>query len=210
MRPDPSQDRTVVFGVLGGVAAGKTTVAARLAGPIGLVLSADELARKALDAPSVLAQLAEALGPEAIGPDGRADRAFLARRVFTREQDRMRLEGWIHPIVRARILEDLEQARERGVPRVVLDVALLLENEAQHGLASLCDHLVWVEVDPEERERRAIHSRGWKPGEVARRESVQMPLGEKRARADFVVRNEGTLEELNAAVDAILKEAEAL
>ncbi len=205
----PRQPRTLVFGVLGGVAAGKTAVAERLAGPDGQVLSADELVQEALDTPALQAHLRAAFGPGAVAADGRTDRELVARAVFADAGRRRDLEGWIHPIVRARILADLDEARRRGVPRVVLDVPLLLENDAQHGLASLCDHLILVEVDPEQRDRRAVLSRGWEPGEVARRDAAQMPLDQKRARADFVVRNEGALEDLNAAVDEILAETGA-
>lgn len=196
--------RPVVFGVLGGIAAGKSAVSARLAGPEGLVVDADALAREALESPPVQARLRAAYGDDVVGPDGRTRRDLVAERVFGSTRERRRLEGWIHPVVRARILAALDDAEERGVERVVLDVPLLLENDAQHGLVARCHHLVFVDAPPQERERRAVEGRGWQPGEVARRETAQLDLRAKRDRADHVVENDGSLEQLNAAVDRIL------
>src|SRR6185503_16340812 len=127
----PGSGKTLVLGVLGGIASGKSAAARLLAGPDGVVISADELAREALDSPAVLARVRERFGDQAVGPDGRADRGFIARIVFDPERGRAarsELEGWTHPLVRARIAERLSAARAAGVPRVVLDVPLLLEN----------------------------------------------------------------------------------
>ena len=82
---------------------------------------------------------------------------------------------------------------------MVLDVPLLLENAAEHDLVSQCDHLVFVECDLDTREQRATASRGWSPGEVARREQSQLALAEKQERADHTIVNRGSLEELDRA-----------
>jgi dephospho-CoA kinase len=193
----------LVLAVLGGIAAGKSAVARLLAGPDGLVLAADELAREALDTPAVLANVRARFGPALIGPDGRADRAALARAVFDPREGpalRAELERWIHPLVRDRILARSSAARAAGVPRIVLDVPLLLENDGEHGLARLCDVLVFVDVPAAERERRAMRERGWSRGEVARREAAQLPLDEKKARAHHVIPNDRGLAELEQAV----------
>jgi dephospho-CoA kinase len=200
---------TRILGVLGGIASGKSAVARMLAGPDGIVLAADELAREALDSPAVLARVRQRFGPAAIGPDGRADREHLARAVFDPvhgRELRAELESWTHPLVRDRITERLGRARAAGVPRVVLDVPLLLENDAQHGLARLCDVLVFVRVRDDERERRATRDRGWKSGEVARREATQLPLAEKEKRAHHVIENNLGLAELRQAVERLLAE----
>jgi dephospho-CoA kinase len=91
----------------------------------------------------------------------------------------------------------------------VLDVPLLLENDAEHGLARLCDFLVFVDAAPAVREQRAIESRGWPAGEVERRERTQMPLESKRARARYVIDNDAGLAELEAAV-ARIRRAESI
>ncbi len=73
---------------------------------------------------------------------------------------------------------------------------------------SLCDALVFVEVNREERERRAQENRGWTPGEVTRREAAQLPLDQKRERADHILNNDGTPEELAASAAHLLDQLE--
>jgi dephospho-CoA kinase len=197
----------VVLGILGGIASGKSAVARLLAGAHGEVLSADRMVHELLDSPDGLEWLAERFGPSSIGRDGRADRAAIARLVFDPvrgEERRAELERWTHPRVRARIMARLSEARAAGVPRVVLDVPLLLENDAQHGLVGQCDALVFVDAPEDERERRVRHERGWPAGELARREALQMPLAEKARRAHHVIQNHSSMQELERAVDDLL------
>ena len=194
----------LVIGVLGGIASGKSLVARLLVAPDGFVISADEIAHEVLASDAVTERVRAEFGDALLGTDGRPDRAALGRLVFADPAAREKLEGWTHPAVRARIGARLEEARRANVTRVALDVPLLLENDDQHGLARVCEALVFVESDAQERERRAVQSRGWEPGEVARREAFQMPLEEKRERADYIVSNTGTLDELKHAVAEVL------
>lgn len=194
----------IVFGVLGGIASGKSHVSRLLAGPDGLVLSADAAAHEALRDPEIVEKLRAEFGDEVLGPDGMPDREALARIVFQDPGARKRLEEWIHPVVRATLHRALENAATQGVSRVVLDVPLLLENAAEHGLLALCDHLVFIDTPDADRDARAVVTRGWAPGEVARREAAQMPLGEKRQAADFVIDNRGDVESLTQNVRAEL------
>jgi dephospho-CoA kinase len=103
------------------------------------------------------------------------------------------------------ILARLEEARTRGVPRVVLDVPLLLEHDERSQLAGLCDVLVFVDCDDGDRARRAAATRGWAPGELARRDAAQLPLSTKKARADLVLSNRGTPADLEREVRAALR-----
>ena len=194
---------TTVFGVLGGIASGKSLVAQLLAGPDGLVLDADRMAHEELESAAGRERLVERYGSSALTPGGAVDRASLARRAFADAEERRWLEGWIHPAVRVRIGAQLRAARDRGVACVVLDVPLLLENDAQHHLVAACDALVFVDASVEVRERRSRQSRSWPPGELARREAAQLDLDEKRARADHVVMNEGPREALDEVVHRI-------
>lgn len=210
--PLPAGRPTLVLGVLGGIASGKSAAARLLAGPEGRVVSADALAHEVLDSPTVRERVRARFGAQALGPDGKVDRAAVARAVFDPERGptlRAELEGWIHPLVRDRIMERLRAARDAGVPRVVLDVPLLLENDAQHGLARRCDVLVFVEVPDEERDRRAQRERGWPHGEVFRREATQLALDEKKRRAHHVLPNHRGLAELEKAVQELLARLEA-
>jgi len=194
----------MIFGVLGGVAGGKSTVAALLAGPGGEVISADRIAHEILEQPPLIARIAEAFGPQVIDSSGKIDRAALGQVIFRDDRARKQLEGWTHPAIRARIGADLEQAKARGISHIVLDVPLLLENNSEHHLADACDHLVFIEVPDEERDRRAQRDRGWAPGEVARREATQLPLSAKQAAAHWTLRADGTLPELNQQVQELI------
>lgn len=199
-----SDRRSTVIGVLGGIASGKSQVARFLAGTTGVVLDADTIAREVLLAPETVTWLAQSFGPEVIGADGTPDREALGALVFSDSSARERLEHWIHPVVRERIRAGLDEARAAGRTPIVLDVPLLLEHEAHHGLTAECDFLVYIETDPETREQRAQERRGWAPGEVARREQVQISQDEKRAQARHVIENRAGLDELKARVTEIL------
>jgi dephospho-CoA kinase len=196
----PAPEPPTVIGVLGGIASGKSLVAARVAGRDGVLIDADALAREVLESAEVAPELVAAFGAGILRADGLPDREALGRLVFSDPGQRARLESFTHPRIRARIRALLEGARARRVPRVVLDVPLLLENEAAHGLTGECHELLFVDSDPLARARRAAASRGWDSGEVARRESQQLPLEEKRARAHFVIRNRGSLDEFESEV----------
>jgi len=196
----PRPPGTRILGVLGGIASGKSAVARILAGPEGLVIDADVLAREVLATPEVCAELARRFGPAVLDAAGRPDRGALAARVFASRADREALEALTHPRVRARIRAALEAAIARRVPRIVLDVPLLVEHAARHGLLELCDELWFVDAEPGVRDARAQRTRGWEAGEVARRERSQLPLESKRGLSDVVIQNTGSLAELESAV----------
>ncbi len=175
-------------------------VARLWAGPEGVVIDADRLAREVLESDEVRATLRARFGDDMAPADGSVDRARLGALVFADPKSRRELENLTHPRVRARVRALLGEARARRVPWIVLDVPLLLENDGQHGLARECDILVFVDADPAAREARARAARGWEVGEVARREAAQMPLDAKRARAEHVLTNSGDLADLTRDV----------
>lgn len=184
-QPLPTNLARPIIGLLGGIGAGKTHVANRLAalGP-GRVVDADGLAHVALEALAVDGRLSEAFG-ETVVRDGKPDRAALARIVF-RDASRLRhLERLVHPQVQTAIRMTIEDHRSGEGPRVlILDVPLLIEV----GLDRRCDALWFVDVPHEVRLARA-RGRGLDEEELQRRAQFQSPLERKRARSDFVVDN---------------------
>lgn len=189
----------VVIGLLAGIAAGKSTVAAMF-GEAGFeVLDADQKAHAVVRIPEVRAQLRERFGPQLFGPDGELRRQKLADLVFGDEQARRDLEAITHPAIRARLEQELAAARARG-RSVVLDVPLLLES----GLVDRCDHVVFVEAGEATRLARA-RARGWDAAELRRREASQATLDQKRSHSDFTVRNDGDLAETRRQVAQILR-----
>ena len=201
----PAPPPPLVIGVLGGIASGKSQVARLLAGPRGVVLDADRLAHEALESEAVRAWLRATLGASLVGPQG-VDRRALAEHVFRQPALRRELEQRVHPAVRERLREGLAAGRREGRERIVLDVPLLLENDAQHQLTGECHVLVFVECDATVRAERAQRTRGWSGDELARREQAQLPLDVKRARADLVLDNSGDLAQLSERVADALRE----
>ena len=176
----------IVFGLTGGIASGKSYVAQLLAELGASVFDADAHAHEALEQPDVLAQLTDRWGDGVTDERGGPDRKAIAKKVFGDGPEAATeldfLEGVIHPIVRERLREDLSTARAAGVVAAVLDVPLLLEA----GWDKECAAVLFVDTPDPTRKLRAAE-RGWTPDEFASREKSQMPIEEKRRRADASV-----------------------
>jgi dephospho-CoA kinase len=191
-----------VIGVTGAPAAGKSTVTSILAEAGCAVIDVDGLGHAALETPEVRDAVADEFGSEVIGADGRIDRASLARIAFVDEEKIARLERLVHPVVHARLVDEIAAARAISPRAIVIDAALLFEG----GLDSRCDVTLTVDADERVRAARARVGRGWSPGELRRRQSRQIPPGEKRARATHVVRNDGERDDLRLAALTLLDE----
>lgn len=190
--------RPLVIGLLGGVAAGKSTVAGILAEHGFEVLDADALARAAVEREDVARRIRERFGAGVLDAEGRIDRGRLAEIVFADPNARADLEAIVHPVVRRGLEDRLAAARSAG-RSVVLDVPLLLES----GLAERCDALWFVDADQETRRRRA-RVRGWSEGELERREAHQKALSVKRNRADATIHNDRSIQDTRRQVAEVL------
>jgi dephospho-CoA kinase len=186
----------------GNVGSGKSTVAERWAAAGVPVVSADELSRQAVlpGSPGLSAVVAE-FGDGVLAADGTLDRARLRDLVFADEGRRRTLERILHP--RIRELRDAWARREAagGAALIVSEIPLLFETGAQERF----DVVVLVDAPPAVRKERLQRDRGLSPDEAGRIMASQMDPAEKRARADVVIDNEGTLEELGAAADRVLQ-----
>jgi dephospho-CoA kinase len=191
----------VMVGLTGGIGAGKSEVARRLTELGAQVIDADRLAREVV-APGTdgLAEVVSVFGAEVLGPDGALDRPALGRRVFGDDAVRHRLESIIHPRVRARTAELVAAAPPGSV--VVNDVPLLVET----GLAAGFDVVVVVQADEAGRVRRLMDIRGMSETEARARIAAQATDEQRAAVADVVLRNDGSLEELRAAVDDLWRD----
>ncbi len=192
-----------VFGLTGGIASGKSTVAALFRSWGVPVVDADAIAREivAPGAPA-LDELVRTFGPEVIGPDGVLDRKALGRRAFATPEGRRALGAITHPRIAARSQERFAELAAAGEPLAAYEAALLVEN----GLADGFRPLVVVAAPPEVQLARAMARDGEAEVDVAARLAAQMPLEVKVAAADFVIENAGTLEALAARAAAVLGE----
>ncbi|TMM33383.1 MAG: dephospho-CoA kinase [Actinobacteria bacterium] len=191
----------MLVGLTGGIGAGKSVVAARLAELGAVVIDSDRLAREVV-APGTdgLAEVVAAFGTGVLGPDGALDRPALARVVFADPAARARLESIIHPRVRARAAELAAAAPPGSV--VVNDVPLLVES----GIAGTFDLVVVVLASEATRLHRLVDGRGMSEQEARGRIAAQATDEQRRAVADIVIENDGTVDELIASVDRVWHE----
>jgi dephospho-CoA kinase len=185
-----------VIGLAGGIGSGKSEVARILGDHNLLVIDADREAKEALDRPEVLGQLVQWWGKRVVDDTGRVDRKAVADIVFRDEGERRRLEALVHPIVRANRKSVIERAMREGLAGVVIDAPLLFES----GSDADCDYIIFIDAPPAQRLARVKASRGWSAEEMHRRENAQIPLQEKRRRADIVIVNDADREALRERV----------
>jgi dephospho-CoA kinase len=188
-------------GLTGGIGAGKSEVASRLAAHGAVVLDADAVAREVV-APGTpgLAAVTEAFGPAVLQPDGSLDRPRLGEIIFADDQLRAQLNAIVHPLVRQRMTE-LEAAASPA-PIVVQDVPLLTEG----GLASAYDLVVVVDVPPRVQLDRLTRGRGLPREQARARMAAQASREERLAIAGIVVDNSGSLAELDRQVGELWTE----
>ncbi len=198
-----------VIGLIGSIGAGKSTVAKMLAELGCTVSDSDALAREAFDDPTVHAELLRWWGSSIEMRSGAIDRKRVAAIVFAppeasleqraqAERERMRLEGLIHPWIHTR--RKALFAAQTVPLACVIDAPLLLEANMQ----AECDTILFVDAPRSLRIERVGTNRGWSQDDLARRESAQMPLDQKRTFADDVLINDGDLQSLRAHVARLL------
>lgn len=195
--------RPVKVGLTGGLASGKSTVAAMLADAGLLVIDADRVVADLYQAGGAgAAAVAELLGPEVLDPSGAVDRAAVAERVFADGDARHRLERAIHPLVRQRFAEIAESAAE---PVAVLEATLLVEA----GYGPDFDLVVTVEADPEVRLARAV-ARGLSETDARARLAAQGDGARRRAGAGRAIDNSGDPAALEKQVAELVGELRRL
>ncbi|MZP29869.1 dephospho-CoA kinase [Heliobacterium undosum] len=193
-----------VIGLTGGIATGKTTVAACLRRLGAAVIDADVVAREVVEpGEPAWRDIQSAFGPAVFRPDGALDRAALGRIVFADPEARARLNGIVHPRVNERFQRELAQLARQGSKVAVLDVPLLFEA----GMETMADE-VWVVVVDEATQVRRVMERDNLDEDAARaRMSAQMPLDEKIKRADRIIDAGQPLPDMLKQVEGLWKEA---
>ncbi len=195
------------IGLTGGLAAGKSTVAAHFQAAGIPVIDADHIGRELLDSDDRLrAKVAAAFGLPPPQPGEAMDRRELARRAFSAPGAQKRIHALLHPAIRAKVNERLAQMEQEGVTWVVVEAALLLEA----GLAEDFDALVLVEAEGGEQLARFQARTGLSRGEAEARLRLQLSYEAKLARARdsgravYVIPNRGSREELAAQAEECL------
>ena len=186
-----------MIGLTGSVSSGKSATLAALERLGAETISADAVVHELLATDELRDALAERWGDD-VAPDGELDRSKVAAIVFQDPDELKWLESQLHPRVGARIAE-WREGLGPDADLAVIEVPLLYES----GMENLFDGVLAVTAPLELRTERA-EGRGL--GELEGRDGRQLPESEKAARSDFVVANDGSLEELEAKLEALLPE----
>jgi dephospho-CoA kinase len=195
---------TTRVGLTGGVASGKSTVAAMLGELGAVIIDADALAREVVaKGTRGLAAVVDEFGEELLGTDGELDRPAMGRLVFNDEQARKRLEAIVHPLVFERIVELEEQAPADAV--VVHDIPLLAES----GRADTFDAVVVVDAPPELQLERMLGDRGWTEEDARSRIRAQASREDRLTIASHVIENTGTREDLRRRVAEVFADVDS-
>jgi dephospho-CoA kinase len=191
----------ILVGLTGNIASGKSTVAQLLSERGATIVDADFLARRVVEpGTSALNQIAARWGSSVLRADGRLDRGTLRKIVFADPEQVKELNEIVHPEIA--VLRDklVAQARERGDRLVVCDIPLLFENH----LTEEFNKIILVDSPRPLRLERLVKERGLSETEAMEMIAAQMPAELKRARADFVIDNAGSLNELEREVEVML------
>ncbi|MCV6589319.1 MAG: dephospho-CoA kinase [Marinobacterium sp.] len=186
-----------VAGLTGGIGSGKSAVSRRLEAQGITVVDADIVAREVVEpGEPALEKIAQRFGDQVITTDGSLDRRQLREIVFGNEKQRTWLEDLLHPLIRDRILQQLEAADSAYT---VLVSPLLLETD-QH---LLVNHVVVVDVEEDQQISRTANRDNSSPEQVRAILAAQMQRDERLKRADSVLDNRGDMDTLMLQVDTL-------
>lgn len=189
-------------GLTGGIASGKSAVAAQLLKLGAVVIDADAIARQVVEPGTpALEQIGMAFGSQVFAEDGSLDRAALAAVVFADAGEREKLNAIVHPAVRAEAERLRAAAVADGAEVVVEDIPLLVESD-QH---QRFDKVLVVQAPHDERIRRMMEDRGWDRAEAVARMAAQATDEQRAAVADVVIHNDGSIEQLNEKVTRVFR-----
>ena len=190
----------LLVGLTGNIGSGKSTVAQLLSERGATIIDADVLARRAVElGTNGYEKIVARWGNDVLSPDGPLDRAALRRIVFADNSQLEELNQIVHPEVERLRMRLVEQARKRGDRIVVCDIPLLFERH----MTDRFDRIILVDAHRAIRLDRLVKDRGLHEAEAMEMIAAQMPAELKRARADFLIENDGTLMHLERRVQDV-------
>jgi dephospho-CoA kinase len=193
---------TLAIGLTGGIASGKSTVSNMFKDANIPVIDADVIAKQVVEAGEPAYHLVvETFGRSILKDDGAIDREKLGSIVFQNETERKKLNGIVHPAVRKEMLKQKEDAERRNEPAVVLDIPLLFESN----LAHMADVTVVVYVDSQVQLERLMNRNQLTKQEAEWRIQSQLPLKDKKDKADEVIDNNGSLQSTKRQFEDLMK-----
>lgn len=192
----------LTIGLTGGISSGKSTITSWFLEKGIIVLDADQIVRQ-LQKPGsqLLYDLAHEFGPSVILENGELARDVLGSIIFHDEAAKQKLNAMIHPLVKQKLVEGMEQAKARGEQLVVLDVPLLFES----GFESLVDRTLVVYVPREIQVKRLMKRDQIDESYALAKINSQMSLEKKRDLADYVLNNEYSMRELRTQFEQMFE-----
>lgn len=192
----------LVVGLTGGISSGKSTISSWFLQKGIVVLDADQIVKNLQrpNSPLVL-KLAEEFGASIVNENGELVRDVLGKIVFYDQEAKERLNAMIHPLVQAKLEEEIERLKKVGEGLVVLDIPLLFESRFE----ALVDRTVVVYVSPDVQLQRLMKRDQIDREYALAKMNSQMSLDEKRARADYVLINNGTMGQLREQFDHLFE-----
>lgn len=193
----------MIIGLTGGIATGKSTVARLLAARGLTVIDADQVAREVVQpGEEALNDIVHLFGEDMLQEDGTLDRKRLGKRIFGDSEARKQLEAILHPRIRKRMMEKIQNALKTHHDPIIVDVPLLFET----GWDRLTDANIVVTAPPDVQLKRLMARDTLSEEEAKQRIQAQWPLEEKVKRADWVIDNHGDLNFLNHEVDRLIEQ----
>jgi dephospho-CoA kinase len=195
-----------LVGLTGGIASGKSAVAAILRRLGAAIINADDLSREVVHpGQDAWKEIIDAFSPNILHEDKTLDRRKLRQIVFENPEARKKLEAIIHPRVRALAERKISELAAAGTSIIVYEVPLLFENQIHLWLRPV----IVVACKIETQKKRLLERDHLTELEAQRHLDAQMSLEDKRKLADYVIENDGTLEELEQQVRAVLQKIQA-
>lgn len=195
-----------LVGLTGGIASGKSTVAKILQSLGAAIVNADDLAREVVEpGREAWQEIVASFGAGVLQSDQNLDRQKLRTLIFNQPEARKRLESIIHPRVRALAEERIRQYAAAGYPVVIYEVPLLFEGNLQEWLRPV----ILVACDVETQTVRLQKRDHLTAADAEKHIAVQMSLNDKRRLADYVIENNGSLEDLERQTRQILEQLKA-
>jgi len=190
----------LLVGLTGNIGSGKSTVAQMFSERGATIIDSDVLARRAVEVgTAAYGKIVARWGTAVVAPDGHLDRAALRRIVFADHAELEELNQIVHPEVERLRLRLIEQARARDEQIVICDVPLLFERH----MTDRFDRIVLVDASRAVRLERLVKDRELRSTEAMDMIAAQMPAELKRARADYIIENDGTFAQLERRVQDV-------
>ncbi|WP_163970194.1 dephospho-CoA kinase [Oceanobacillus halotolerans] len=198
---------TLVIGLTGSIASGKSTVSLMFDDYNIPVIDADKISREVVTpGEKAYNEIVQTFGKEILRDDLTIDRKKLGEIVFSDEGKRNQLNQIVHPEVRKKMIQRRDAFVNASVNAVVLDIPLLFESK----LTSFADKIIVVAVDEKVQLQRLMERDNYTKEEAKMRIQSQMPVAEKAKMADAVINNNGTKAETYAQLEALLKDWKAV